>query len=214
MDGTSCDRHIGSLDEPRNRWPEGLKSRFRSFQEALDMAPEDEEFQVRGPLLCLYLDRAMTEATWQQIQLDWGKNVFFCSMSWKMYEDVWINEDVNNWRWKIYRELMDGELMNCATISSTCLMSTLNSPQLLKKRHSNNHGFSVDLFYPPATSASTDPKFHKKLGFMKPFLSGSWVTSEGTFVWSSYERWEMMPFGGIGCSHAHRLILRAWWSCT
>ena len=46
----------------------GLRAfRFRSFQEALDMAPEDEEFQVRGPLLCLYLDRAMTEATWQQI---------------------------------------------------------------------------------------------------------------------------------------------------
>lgn len=25
MDGTSCDRHTGSLDEPRNRWPSGLQ---------------------------------------------------------------------------------------------------------------------------------------------------------------------------------------------
>lgn len=167
------------------------------------MAPEDEEFQVRGPLLCLYLDRAMTEATWQQIQLDWGKKIVFL---FNELENVW--RCMNQWRCEqlTLEDLqgVDKELVNCATISSTCLMSTLNSPQLLKKRHSNNHGFSVDLFYPPATSASTDPRFHKELGFLKPYRSGSWVTSEGTFVWSSYERWGsgmMSKFGllGMGC---------------
>ena len=37
------------------------RNRFRSLREALDMDPEDVDFAVRGPLLCLYLDRAMTE---------------------------------------------------------------------------------------------------------------------------------------------------------
>ena len=33
----------------------------RSLQEALDIAPEDEDFKVRSQLLALYMDRAMTE---------------------------------------------------------------------------------------------------------------------------------------------------------
>ena len=105
MGGTSCDRHTCSLDDEQP-----LASSFRSFQEALDMAPEDEEFQVRGPLLCLYLDRAMTEATWQQIP--WIEK-----MSGNMYEDVWINEGEQ----LMLEDLqgVDGELLNCATISIT-----------------------------------------------------------------------------------------------
>ena len=41
--------------------PPALPSFPRSFREALDMEPDDADFAVRGPLLCLYLDRAMTE---------------------------------------------------------------------------------------------------------------------------------------------------------
>ena len=95
-----------SLDEEQP-----LASRFRSFQEALDMAPEDEEFQVRGPLLCLYLDRAMTEATWQQIR--WIEknelgNLWRCMNKWRC-EQLTL-EDLQG---------VDGELVNCATLSIT-----------------------------------------------------------------------------------------------
>mmetsp|Transcript_44202 Transcript_44202/g.92295 ORF Transcript_44202/g.92295 Transcript_44202/m.92295 type:complete len:379 (-) Transcript_44202:3-1139(-) len=37
------------------------RSAIRLLQEALDMSPEDTDFQVRTPLLALYMDRAMTE---------------------------------------------------------------------------------------------------------------------------------------------------------
>lgn len=187
MYGTSCDRHTGSLDEPRNRWPSGLQQ--------IQVLPRSFGHGTGG---------WGVSGTWSPVVFilgpchDWsdlatdttglGKKWVFCSMSWKMYEDVWINEDVSNWRWKIYRELIRSWWI-VPLFPVHVLRSFLNSPQLLKKRHSNNPGFSVDLSYPPATSASTDPRFHKELGFLKPYRSGSWVTSEGTFVWSSYERW-------------------------
>ncbi|CAJ1330356.1 unnamed protein product, partial [Effrenium voratum] len=37
------------------------KLAIQSLQEALDIAPEDEDFKVRSQLLALYMDRAMTE---------------------------------------------------------------------------------------------------------------------------------------------------------
>lgn len=37
------------------------KAALQSLREALDMDPEDVDFAVRGPLLCLYLDKAMAE---------------------------------------------------------------------------------------------------------------------------------------------------------
>jgi hypothetical protein len=46
------------------RFPSGFP--FRSLREALDMDPEDVDFAVRGPLLCLYLDKAMTEDSEQR----------------------------------------------------------------------------------------------------------------------------------------------------
>ena len=38
-----------------------LRSATKSFQEALDMSPDDADFQVRALLLGLYMDQAMTE---------------------------------------------------------------------------------------------------------------------------------------------------------
>ncbi|CAE7340281.1 unnamed protein product [Symbiodinium necroappetens] len=37
------------------------RSAIKLLQEALDMSPDDTDFQVRTPLLALYMDRAMTE---------------------------------------------------------------------------------------------------------------------------------------------------------
>lgn len=124
-----------------------------------------------------------------------GKKWVFCSMSWKMYEDVWINEDTSNWRWKIYRELIRSWWI-VPLFPVHVLRSFLNSPQLLKKRHSNNHGFQWICFtlqqhQHPQIPDSTKNQgswshFHQEAGsllkgplFEAPMKGGRWCHLEG-----------------------------------
>lgn len=176
-------------------------SRFRSFQEALDMAPEDEEFQVRGPLLCLYLDRAMTEATWQQIQLDWGKKMRYF-VQWA--GNVWIC--MNQWRCEqlTLEDLqgVDKELVNCATISSTCLTFIFELTWIAEKTSFQQPWIPVDLFYPPATSASTDPRFHKKWGSWSHFYEEAGSLLKGPLFEAPMKGGRWCHLEGLG-AHMH-----------
>ena len=67
------------------RFPSGFP--FRSLREALDMDPEDVDFAVRGPLLCLYLDKAMAEDS-EQRQLRVGMRNEFQLV--KMKETIYV----------------------------------------------------------------------------------------------------------------------------
>ena len=189
MYGTSCDRHTGSLDEPRKPLAFGPSADSGPSKKLWTWHRKMRSFRYVVPC-CVYtwtvpwLKRLGNRYNWIGEKMSFVfnelENVWRCMNQWRCeqltLEDL---QGVDGWG--------AGEL--CHYFQYMSYVHFLDSPQLLKKRRSNNPGFSVDLFYPPATSASTDPRFHKELGFLKPYRSGSWVTSEGAFVWSSYERW-------------------------